>query len=184
MFRRGESLIITNEKTLDNVIEDPAKPLNDRDERGFSLEKKSLYSDTTSLLDICRRGKNRKAEELSVSYDFFFGGSDRENYPDSDKTLKAFKVIHDVAREHGMGFSASIVSPLDVGGGYAKHHEDTGYTCQYQEGEIKDDGSYVIPIVMQTRWLNNKGPVFLKISKVNVYAFNEERIGRYKPVLR
>ena len=108
MFVRGASLIITDEKTLDNIIEDPAKPLIDKEDRGFSLERRSLYPENTSLLDICMGGQRNRAEMLSVSYDFFFGGSTRENYPDSEKTLKAYKIIHDVAKEHGMGFLQAL----------------------------------------------------------------------------
>jgi hypothetical protein len=176
MFVRGASLIITDEKTLDNIIEDPAKPLIDKEDRGFSLERRSLYPENTSLLDICMGGQRNRAEMLSVSYDFFFGGSTRENYPDSEKTLKAYKIIHDVAKEHGMGFSASIVSPLDVGGGYVKTHENTGFTCQYMEGEVNGDGGYEVRMDFQTQWMNNKGPAKLELVKVMVYVFNEERI--------
>jgi len=109
-FDKTVTLILTDEKQLEIIIEDPSKPLFENDERGFSGEREKLYRDNTSLIDICREGQKKGAERLELSYDFFFGGSRRTNYPDSEITLKAFKIIHDVAREHGMSFSASIIS--------------------------------------------------------------------------
>ncbi|HHY81680.1 MAG TPA: hypothetical protein GX505_03245 [Clostridiales bacterium] len=172
------TLILTDEKQLEIIVKDPAQPLFENDERGFSGEKKSLYRESTSLLDICKEGQRKGAKRLELSYDFFFGGSKRINYPDSEITLKAFKVVHDIAKAHGMGFSASIISPLDIGGGYAQKHENTGFTCQYKEGAIEPDtGYYDIKMVLQKQWYNNKGPIQLKLEKVMVFAFKEEQIG-------
>jgi hypothetical protein len=177
LFDKHVTLIITDEKQLETIIEDPAKPLFENDDRGFSGEKDNLYRENTSLIDICREGRDKGAERLELSYDFFFGGSKRTNYPDSEVTLKAFKVVHDIAHEYGMGFSASIISPLDVGGGYARKYDDTGYTYQYKEGLIDPvSGNYNVEIVLQRQWYNNKGPIELKLNKVLVYAFKEEQI--------
>lgn len=118
------------------------------------------------------------ATRIEVSYDFFFGGRRRYNYPDSEITVKAFKVIHDIAHQYGLGFSASIISPLDIGGGYVKKYNETGYTFQYKEGIItQDTGEYSIEMILQKQWYNNKGPVELKFERIIVYAFSEERIG-------
>ncbi|NLO81714.1 MAG: hypothetical protein GX094_01410 [Clostridiales bacterium] len=176
-FDKTVTLILTDEKQLEIIIEDPSKPLFENDERGFSGEREKLYRDNTSLIDICREGQKKGAERLELSYDFFFGGSRRTNYPDSEITLKAFKIIHDVAREHGMSFSASIISPLDIGGGYARKHDETGFQYQYQEGAIDTHtGEYCVEMVLQKQWYNNKGPIELKLEKVLVYAFKEEQI--------
>lgn len=179
LFDRTGSLIITDEKQLEKIIEDPCSPLFDKDDRGFSGEVDSLYKSNTSLVDICRAAKENGARRLEVSYDFFFGGRKRTNYPDSEMTIKAFKVIHDTAKQFDLDFSASIISPLDIGGGYAHKYDETGYTCQYKEGRIDEStGSYSVDMSFQTQWTNNKGPIELKLHDIKVYAFNEERIGR------
>ena len=176
LFDQSQTLILMDESTLDRIIEDPSQPLLQQEEKGVSGEETRMYDTTTSLLDVCKEGEANGAQRLEVSYDFFFGGSKRENYPDSPATLKAYKIIHDLAKEHGMGFSASVVSPLDVGGGYAKSHRDTGRTMQFKEGLIHADGTYQLDMIYQTQWTNNKGPIKLKLAEVTVFAFNEERI--------
>ena len=145
LFDQSQTLILMDESTLDRIIEDPSQPLLQQEEKGVSGEETRMYDTTTSLLDVCKEGEANGAQRLEVSYDFFFGGSKRENYPDSPATLKAYKIIHDLAKEHGMGFSASVVSPLDVGGGYAKSHRDTGRTMQFKEGLTLEDGTRTLP---------------------------------------
>lgn len=178
LFDKTAALLITDERQLETIIEDPEKPLNNEDNRGYSGERKSIYEENTSLADICRKGKDMGAERLEVSYDFFFGGNERRNYPDSEITVKAFKVIHDVARSYGLDFSASIISPLDIGAGYAQKNKAAGFTCQYMEGSIdRNTGRYCVDMVLQKQWTNNKGPIKLELDKVLLYAFTEERLG-------
>ena len=76
-----------------------------------------------------------------------------------------------------MAFGASILSPLDVGGGWIKISDETGFSYQFLETDIKPDGSYRADMVCQRQWYNNKGPIKLIPEKVLVYAFREERIG-------
>lgn len=173
---KHESLMITDERQLDIIIEDPTKSLAVEDERGFSSEDHTLYEDNDSLVDKIRKAKENGANVFEISYDFFWGGTTRTLFPDSEKTIKAFKVVHDLAKEYGMGFSASIINPLDIGGEYVKNHKDIGYSWQYKEGEIKEDGTYHVEIERQVQWMNNKGPVSLELDRVVVYAFKEERI--------
>lgn len=170
------ALMILDDSMLERIIEDPSQPMINENRSGYSREKFSMYDTKTSLIDLCKAGQARGAKRIDVSYDFFFGGEERKNFPDSELTVKAYKVIHDVAKKYGLGFSASIVSPLDTGGGYAKTHENAGFTMQYKEGLIHEDGSYQVDMDLQTQWMNNKGPMHLTLSEVRVYAFNEERI--------
>ncbi|MBQ3169753.1 MAG: hypothetical protein IJB99_08335 [Clostridia bacterium] len=171
------ALMILDDSMLERIIKDPAQPLIGETLGGYSREKFSMYDTKTSLIDLLEAGKARGAKRIDVSYDFFFGGDTRKNFPDSELTVKAYKVIHDVAKKYGIGFSASIVSPLDSGGGYVKTHENAGFTMQYKEGLIREDGSYEVDMDLQTQWTNNKGPMHLTLHEVKVYAFNEERIG-------
>ena len=177
LFDTHTALIITDERQLANIASDPDQPFNVKDDRGFSGERRPFYDEDLSLTEFCRRAQSRGIRRLEVSYDFFFGGKERTNYPDSELTLKAFKVIHDAAKAHGMEFSASIINPLDIGGGYAENHEETGLSYQYQEGRIREDsGEFDVELVLQVQWTNNKGPIRLKVDHVKVFAFREERI--------
>ncbi len=169
-------LTLMGEGMLERIVEDPNQPLLERSEKGYGIEALDTYDTKTSFLDICRQGKAIGARRLDAAYDFFFGGDMRENYPDSPLTVKAYKIIHDLAKEHGMGFGASVVSPLDTGGGYVKTHENKGQTMQFQEGIIREDGSYETVMDFQLQWTNNKGPAKLSMKEVKVFAFDEERI--------
>jgi len=169
-------LTLMGEEMLERIVADPSQPLLEEVVKGFGIEAIDTYDTKISYMDICRQGKANRSKRIDVSYDFFFGGDKRENYPDSPMTLKAFKIIHDLAKEHGMGFAASIVSPLDTGGEYVKTHEEKGQTMQFQEGIIHEDGSYEADIDFQTQWTNNKGPAKLTLKEVKVFAFDEERI--------
>lgn len=178
LFDRQTTLILTNEKQLDRIIADPAAPLFVDEELGFSHESKKLNgAEEETLVSKCRDAQAAGCTRMEVSYDFFFGGSARHNYPSDETTIKAFKVIRDTARAHGMAFGASILSPLDVGGGWAKQSDETGFSCQFQETAIAPDGSYRADMVCQRQWYNNKGPIALTPYKTLVFAFNEQRVG-------
>lgn len=177
LFDRTVALLVTDERQFDIILDDPARSLFSYDDRGFSGERETLYRHDLSLVDLCREGRENGAERIEVSYDFFFGGRVRTLYPDSEKTIRAFKAIHDVAAAHGLSFSASIVSPLDVGGGYAQNYSETGFTYSYREGLLRTDGSYSVEMAFEKQWTNNKGPAELKLEHVLVYAFDERRIG-------
>lgn len=170
------SLTLMGDDMLERIVQDPGQPLMGNADKGYGLEAQDTYDRQTSLLDICRQGRENGAKRLDVSFDFFFGGDKRESFPDSPLTVQAYQVIHDVARSHGMGFAASVVSPLDTGGEYVKTHEHTGQTMQFREGNLGPDGAYGIKMDLQQQWTNNKGPVKLQLKEVKVFAFDEERI--------
>ncbi|MDR0583929.1 MAG: hypothetical protein LBG57_06225, partial [Treponema sp.] len=176
LFDKHHVLILTDEKQLDRIIEKPGEPLFDDEERGFSGEKKGLYPPGTTLESFCENARRQGGERVEVSYDFFFGGSTRENYPDSEKTIKAFKVIHDYALKAGMSFGASLISPLDIGGGFAQTHDNTGFSWQFQECAL-ENGAFDTTMPLQRQWYNNKGPIKLRLERVHALAFDEERIG-------
>ncbi len=169
-------LTLMGEGMLERILEDPSQPLMRSTDQGYGLENQETYSANTSFLDLCRQGKAIRTRRMDVSYDFFFGGDHRENYPDSPLTVKAYKRIHDLAKEHGMAFAASVISPLDTGGEYVKTHRQKGQTMQFQEGIICPDGSYEATLDYQTQWTNNKGPAAVTFKEVKVFAFDEERI--------
>lgn len=176
LFDRHATLILTDEAQLSRIIDAPDEPLFDDEQRGFSGEKKGLYEPGLTLRKFCEDAAARGCDRIEVSYDFFFGGSTRTNYPDSELTVKAFKVIHDFALRAGMTFGASLISPLDLGGGYAQKHDNTGFSWQFQEGAI-EGGAYRVPMRLQRQWYNNKGPIALTLVKLLAVAFDEQRIG-------
>ena len=177
LLDKHDTLLLMDERTLSRIIEDPTQPLLPDVEKGYSGEKHRLYDQKTSLVDLCKAAEQAEAHRLEVSYDFFFGGSKRENYPDSPVTLQAYKVICDTAKQYGMTFSASIVSPLDVGAGFARTYHNAGRMMQFKECAIDGDGVYTVEMALQTQWTNNKGPIALKLQEVRAYAFEESRIG-------
>ncbi|MGB9620388.1 MAG: hypothetical protein ACPL7K_08245, partial [Armatimonadota bacterium] len=81
---------------------------------------------------------------INVAYDFFFGGDKREFFPTSPQCVRTYKSLHDVAREHGVGFGASVLSPLDCGPAYYREKGRGGQSHQFQEGMIGPDGSYSV----------------------------------------
>ena len=88
-----------------------------------------------------------------------------------------YSILIEAAKKYGMTFEASILSPLDVGGGWIKQSDETGFTYQYLETDVKPDGSYCADMRCQRQWNNNKGPIHPIPYKVLAFAFNEERVG-------
>lgn len=182
LYRQNKfrTLMIEDERQLDAILESPDKSLLVEDDRGFSMEKKTFRENVKGAVEDTLRArlqgaKDLNAEIIQITYDFFFGGRSRTLFPDSEKTIRAYKVIYDLAQEMGLKFSASITNPLDLGGGYVKNHDEVGYSWHYHEGVIDSDGNYNVKMEMQTQWSNNKGPVRLILDKVVVYAFHEEQ---------
>ena len=175
LFDRVSTLILTDEKQLERLAYEPEKPLFDDQEKGFSGEKKRMYPEGTTLESFVKEAKERGCERIEVSYDFFFGGSVRENYPSTPVTIAAFKSVCECAKKYGMTFGASLISPLDMGGGYAKDHTDVGYQWQFRAGAI-ENGTYSVKTRRQIQWYNNKGPIQLKVHRVMAVAFDAEKL--------
>ena len=130
-----------------------------------------------SLREHCRRGAERGATTLRVAYDYFFGGSKRGLYPDTEAFQEALKKVHDVAREFGIGLEPSILSPLELGVGYQAKTGEAGRWMQYREG-LRDPqtGEYSVTLWQHQQWCNNKGPTPVKLIGARAFAFREERI--------
>ena len=73
LYDRLATLILTDEKQLRRIAENPEMPLFDDEERGFSGEKKGLYPAGTTLDSFMRDAHARGVTRVEVSYDFFFG---------------------------------------------------------------------------------------------------------------
>ena len=70
---RGTTLILTDEKQLARIAENPDLPLYDDEERGFSGEKKGIYPPGTTLNSFMKDAYERHCTRVEISYDFFFG---------------------------------------------------------------------------------------------------------------
>ena len=87
-----------------------------------------------SLREYCRKGALGGATKLRIAYDYFFGGSERSLYPDTEAFQDALKKVHDVAAEFGLGLEPSILSPLELGVGYKEKTGESGRWMHYREG--------------------------------------------------
>ncbi|MBI3910621.1 MAG: hypothetical protein HY320_06780 [Armatimonadetes bacterium] len=155
-------LIITSDAEMEQLERDPNMKVRAFDSRFVDLAK-SLAGQDGALID--------------VAYDFFFGGDRREYFPTSPQVIRTFKALHDAARACGIGFGASVLSPLDLGPAYYREKGRGGQSHQFREGVLNPDGSYAVPLHVQRQWFHNKGPVPLRVHSVRAFAFSEQRIG-------
>ncbi|HOX39303.1 MAG TPA: hypothetical protein PL033_15080 [Candidatus Brocadiia bacterium] len=162
MMRPHGAIIITSDEEMERLEKDPAMTVK---AFGSSMEKQAEQFEGYDYALI------------NVAYDFFFGGKVRNYFPTSPQCIRAFKALHDVARRRGVGFGASVLSPLDLGPAYYREKGRGGRSAQFEEGEIGQDGSYRVPLRIQKQWFHNKGPVMLYPKTIRAFAFNETRIG-------
>ncbi len=143
-----------------------------------AVEKMYPWADAPiSLREHCRQGAARGATTLRLAYDYFFGGSERSMYPDTEGFQATLKKIHDVAAEFGIGLEPSVLSPLELGVGYMARTGEAGEWLHYREGlRDPESGAYSVMLWQQTQWCNNKGPMPVELAGVRAFAFHEERI--------
>jgi len=161
MLRPSGTLIITSDEEMEKLEKDPGMKV-----RAFD----------SSFTDICRNLPGKGGAHVDVAYDFFFGGKERKYFPTSDQCIQTFRALHDIAKQHGLGFGASVMSPLDLGPAYSSLKDHCGQTCQFREGMIDSEGRYEVKLPIQRRWFHNKGPVNLTVNHVEAFAFSETRI--------
>jgi len=161
MLRPTGTLIITSDEEMERLEKDPGMKV-----RAFD----------SSFTDICRNLPGRGGAHVDVAYDFFFGGNERKYFPTSDQCIRTFRVLHSIAEQHGLGFGASVMSPLDLGPAYSRLKDHCGQTCQFREGPIDSQGRYDVQMPVQRRWFHNKGPVNLKVNRLEAFAFSERQI--------
>jgi len=161
-------IILISDEQFVNLANQPDK----------AVEKMYPWADAPiSLREYCRQGAERGATTLRLAYDYFFGGSQRGLYPDTDAFQDALKKVHDVAQEFGIGLEPSVLSPLELGMGYQAKTGESGRWMQYREG-LRDPqtGEYSVMMWQHQQWCNNKGPTPVTLIGARAFAFHEERI--------
>jgi len=162
MLRPNNALIITSDEEMEKLEHDPNMKV-----RAFGA----------GFEDMAKQLQGFDGALINVAYDFFFGGDKREYFPTSPQCIRTFKALHDAGRKYGVGFGASVLSPLDLGPAYYREKGRGGQTCQFREGTISPEGKFAVPMRVQQQWFHNKGPVKLYVKSVKAYAFRETRIG-------
>ncbi|MFO7631286.1 MAG: hypothetical protein R6W76_02045 [Caldilinea sp.] len=169
---RGEdpeiAVILTSDEQLLGMAADP----------DLLIDKIHPHATTAmSLRQLCQQGADLGASTLRIAYDYFFGGSTRNLYPDTTEFQAAIKRVHDVAKSFGLLLEPSILSPLELGIGYQERTGESGEWMHYREG-LRDPytGHFSVSLWQQTRWTNNKGPTPVTLKGIRAFAFKEERI--------
>ena len=162
MLQAGGALIVTSDQEMEMLAQNPTARV-----RAFD----------GCIADIVEKLSGYDAALAQVAYDFFFGGDRREYFPTSPQCIQAFSQLCGLAQRAGVGFGASVLSPLDLGPAYFREKGRGGITHQFQEAERQPDGIFEVPMRVQKQWFHNKGPAKLAVRSVHVYAFTEEPVG-------
>lgn len=144
----------------------------------------SLTFDKTekSLRQICEEAKAAGHRTLVFSFDHFFSqyrpgqeGKPRTLTPDMDEYIQRIAAISQFAQQYGLGLELSLMSPLEIGPGYAAQTGESGIWMHYRKG-IRDPqtGTYSVQLWRQRRWANNKGPLAIQDAGIRVFAFSEQ----------
>lgn len=137
-----------------------------------------------SLRQVCEQARGIGARTLIIAFDHFFSqyrkGADsapRKLMPDTQEYIDRIAAISKFAGEYGLGLELSLLTPLEIGPGYAAETGESGLWMHYRKG-IRDpkSGDYSVELWRQTGWSNNKGPVVLKDAGVRVFAFRERGV--------
>jgi len=129
-----------------------------------------------SFESLVKQAAERHARDVTISYDFFFGGNKRELHPNHPDYKAAILKMNEVCKRYGVGFGASVLNPLDIGWDFRKLFGVGGEQHVYQEGKLNPDGTFDVIAPLNKVWVNNKGPVELKLLKVRAFSFKSEQI--------
>ena len=173
-IHRGGIILVSDQQLED--LQDPDKIVD------LSLSK---TPNPTTLRKICEQTKAAGGRTVILAFDEFFtqyragqGGKPRALLPDTDDYIRRLARMGETLKTYGLGFELSLLSPLEIGRGYARATGETGRWVQYREG-YRDPatGKFTVSLWEQRRWTNNKGSIELQRSGVRVFAFREQRVG-------
>lgn len=138
----------------------------------------------TTLRRVCEEARARGAQRLLFAFDAFWeqyrpGQKDKPRAltPDQDEYIRRLARISETVRAHGLGLELSLLSPLEIGPGYARATGEAGRWVQYREGwRDPKSGAFCVSLWQALRWANNKGVIVLERTGVRVFAFREQRL--------
>ena len=170
------SIILVSDQQLDDLQ-------NADGEVDLSL---SATPHRTTLRRICQEAQRSGAKTVILAFDEFWsqyrpgqGGKPRALTPDMDAYVEKLRRISDIVKAHGLGLELSLLSPLEIGPGYAKKTGETGRWVHYREGwRDPATGRFEISMWEHRFWTNNKGTIRLTRSGARAFAFREQRVGR------
>ncbi|MBL9126268.1 MAG: hypothetical protein JNL97_01415, partial [Verrucomicrobiales bacterium] len=173
-FPRGSIILVSDQQLLD--LADPDREVD------LSL---SSTPNKTTLRRLCRDNADAGARTVILAFDEFWSqyrtgqrGQPRRYTPDTDAYIGQIARIGETLRAHGLGFELSLLSPLEIGPGYARATGESGRWVQFREGwRDPVTGAYSVALWEQRRWTNNKGTIELRRQQVRVFAFREQRVG-------
>ena len=169
------AIILVSDQQLEDLT-DPDKELD------LSL---SSTPNRTTLRKLCEQQQAAGARTLILAFDEFWsqyragqGGKPRQLTPDTEVYLQHVAKISETLKRYGLGLELSLLSPLEIGAGYAKQTGESGRWVHFREGwRDPRSGRYSVSLWEQLRWTNNKGTIELQRAGVRVFAFRERRIG-------
>lgn len=174
-WRPKSAIILVSDQQLRDLM-DPDKEVD------LSL---SATPNVTTLRKLCEGAKASGAKTMILAFDEFWSqyrkgqsGKPRELLPDTAEYIQCVGRISQTLKEYGLGLELSLLSPLEVGRGYARETGESGQWLQYREGyRDPKTGAYTVSLWEQRRWTNNKGTFELKRLGIRVLGFREHRIG-------
>jgi len=171
---RGSIILVSDQQLVD--LQDPDKEVD------LSLSDKP---NLTTLRRICEQTRARGGRTIVLAFDEFWsqyrrgqGGKPRQLLPDTAEYIRLTAGISKTLKEYGLGLELSLLSPLELGRGYAAKTGEKGRWVQYREGyRDPQTGHYSVNLWEQRFWTNNKGTIGLERTGVRVFAFREQRVG-------
>lgn len=174
-FLLGKShIIVVSDEQLE-ALADPDQVVN------LSL---TFDKHEASLRQVCERARAAGQRTLILAFDHFFAqyrpgqeGKPRRLMPDMDEYVSRIAAISKLAQEYGLGLELSLLSPLEIGPGYAAQTGESGVWMHYRKG-LRDPktGAYSVDLWRQKKWANNKGPLEIQDAGVRVFAFHESAV--------
>ncbi|MDW8310214.1 MAG: hypothetical protein RMK20_12650, partial [Verrucomicrobiales bacterium] len=174
-FRPRPHVILVSDEQLE-ALQDPDREVD------LSL---SATPHWTTLRRVCEQARASGASRIVLAFDAFWEqyrpgqkGKPRALTPDQDEYIRRVARLSETVRAHGLGLELSLLSPLEIGPGYARATGEAGRWVQYREG-WRDPGSgrFCVALWQPLRWGNNKGLIELERTGVRVFAFREQRVG-------
>jgi hypothetical protein len=174
MIPKGAIITVTD-KQIDD-LQDPDREVD------LSL---SGSPNITTLRKVCEQNQANGAKTVILAFDHFWaqyrkgqGEKPRELMPDTDAYIQRIQRIGETLKKYGLGLELSLLSPLELGQGYAKATGERGRWVQYREGNRDPkSGEYSVALWEHRRWTNNKGSIDIQRAGIRVFAFRESRIG-------